>query len=340
MQNPLISVILPAYNAEKYLAQAINSILNQKCRDFELLVINDGSTDNTEEVIRSFSDSRIRYIKNDNNLGLIGTLNKGISLSAGKYIARMDADDISRDIRFEQQVKYLESNPEVVICSSSRIEFSDLSERQHISFVPLDDISIRISSIFSTPFTHPAVMMRRDIVVDNNISFDLAYKYAEDYDFWIKILMHGKGYNFKVPLLLYRDTPNSQTNIGVERAIERKNTISAIQKKALKAIGLELNQRDLDFMYILSLSNHIKELDFSKYPVKYIKSFFSRLKSDLLMRYPEESKKINMILGKRYLKILAFNIPRLSFKDLISLGSDKFFIYGIRNMINEKWNFK
>src|SRR5450432_2078787 len=94
MNPPEISVILPAYNTEAYLGKAIQSLLDQSFRDFELLIINDGSTDKTEDIIRSFSDPRIVYIKNEQNYGLIDTLNKGIDISRGKYIARMDGDDI------------------------------------------------------------------------------------------------------------------------------------------------------------------------------------------------------------------------------------------------------
>ena len=108
---PLITVLMPVYNGEKYLQQAIESILKQTFTDFEFLIINDGSTDNSENIILSYDDSRIRYIKNEENLRLIRTLNKGIELAKGKYIARMDCDDISLPYRFEKQLKEFQNNP-------------------------------------------------------------------------------------------------------------------------------------------------------------------------------------------------------------------------------------
>ena len=113
MTNCLISIILPAYNAEKYLKEAIDSILAQTYTNFELIVINDGSTDKTEEIILSYQDSRIRYIKNEKNLKLIRTLNKGIGLAKGKYIARMDADDISLPHRLKEEVEFMEAHPNI-----------------------------------------------------------------------------------------------------------------------------------------------------------------------------------------------------------------------------------
>ena len=110
MSKPLVSVLMAVYNGEKYLLEAIESILNQTYTNFEFLIINDGSTDSTEEIILSYSDQRIRYIKNEQNLKLIASLNKGLDLAKGKYIARMDADDISLPDRLEKQVNFLERN--------------------------------------------------------------------------------------------------------------------------------------------------------------------------------------------------------------------------------------
>src|SRR5690242_9290742 len=111
--NPKVSVILPAYNVEKYIADAVNSILLQSFGDFELLVIDDGSTDNTRGIVQSINDPRLLYLSNGRNAGLAFTLNKGIDQSSGQYIARMDGDDISLPDRFRKQVAYLDEHPEV-----------------------------------------------------------------------------------------------------------------------------------------------------------------------------------------------------------------------------------
>src|SRR5688500_8514963 len=110
--QPLVSVLMPVYNAEAYVSEAIQSILQQTYKNFEFLIINDGSTDNSEKLINTFSDSRIRYIRNSENIKLVATLNKGIDLSVGKYLVRMDADDISLPERLQKQVDFMETHPE------------------------------------------------------------------------------------------------------------------------------------------------------------------------------------------------------------------------------------
>ena len=117
MIKNLVSVILPAYNAERFLKESIDSILAQTYRNFELIVLNDGRTDRTEEIVLSYSDPRIRYVKNEQNLKLIKTLNKGIDLAKGEYIARMDADDVSVPTRFEEEVYKFEEDPTLGIVS-------------------------------------------------------------------------------------------------------------------------------------------------------------------------------------------------------------------------------
>ncbi|WP_374459800.1 glycosyltransferase family 2 protein [Chryseobacterium taeanense] len=334
--SPKISVILPAYNAEKYLGTAVDSILAQSFKDFELLIINDGSKDSTKEIILGYNDERIRYIENEKNLGLIETLNKGILLSKGEYIARMDADDISHISRFQMQIDFMEKNLEYIICSSSRKEFSHSISHFHLSVLPVDDTSIRVHSIFSTPFTHPAVMFRADIIKENNIFFEKDYKYAEDYQLWIKILKYGKGYNFRIPLLYYRDTPNSQTNIGASQIEERKRIISNIQQLALQQQDIVLNQKELDFIYILSLSDKIRNISFNEFSADFILSFFKKLSVELQINYPDNKFNINCVLGKRYIKILLFNLKRLPFTHLMKLVFSKFTFFGIYELINEK----
>ena len=109
---------MPAYNAEKYINEAIDSILAQTFTDFEFIIIDDGSTDSTCAIVESYSDSRIRFFKNEHNLGVAATLNRGLDLARGEYIARMDADDISLPTRFEKQAAYMDSHPDVVVCGT------------------------------------------------------------------------------------------------------------------------------------------------------------------------------------------------------------------------------
>ncbi|SBV94381.1 conserved hypothetical protein [uncultured Dysgonomonas sp.] len=335
-KTPTISVILPVYNAERYLYDSINSILNQTYADFELIVINDGSTDASKEIINKIDDSRLVYIENEKNLGLIETLNKGLYLAKGKYIARMDADDISMPNRFEVQVNFLERNNGYIICSANRIAFSEECDKKHISKLPIDDLAIRLHSIFSTPFTHPCTMFLKDVIIKNELHYDSEYKYAEDYEFWINVLKYGKGYNIIQPLLYYRNTPNSQTFLGTSSKLLRKNTISKIQQKALAINGIELKGKELDLQYILSLSEHIRGLDFNEFSVKYIKNYFQILFNKLarLEKYP--GSLIYKSLGERYFKILVFNIKKMRILDAIYFIFSPFFIYGFISYLKKK----
>ena len=122
---PRVSVILPAYNAEAYLKEAIDSILNQTFPDFQLIVINDCSTDGTEEIIRQYADPRLVPVKNEKNLGIAATLNRGLSLAQGDYIARMDADDISLPHRLERQVAYLDAHPDIAVLGTNVETFDE-----------------------------------------------------------------------------------------------------------------------------------------------------------------------------------------------------------------------
>lgn len=146
LNNPLISVLMPAYNAEKYIKEAIESILNQTFSNFEFIIIDDGSIDATEEIIKSFKDSRIVYIKNEKNLGLIKTLNKGISIARGEFIARMDSDDISMPQRFELQLDVFKKYKGVDIVNVALKKMSEdgtkLSKYRH-NIYPGFEISLR-----------------------------------------------------------------------------------------------------------------------------------------------------------------------------------------------------
>ena len=130
--NPLVSIILPAYNCEKFIRKTIHSLINQTYSNFELLVINDGSTDATTSIIQSFKDTRIQLIQNEKNKGLIYTLNKGIELSKGKYIARIDADDICLPERLQKQVNWLEKNTQIAIVATQILLIENRTKQQAI----------------------------------------------------------------------------------------------------------------------------------------------------------------------------------------------------------------
>jgi glycosyltransferase involved in cell wall biosynthesis len=151
--KPKISVLMSVYNGEKYLKEAVDSILNQTFSDFEFIVINDHSTDSTSEILFSYKDSRLKIIENDENIGITKSLNKGLRLVSGKYTARMDADDISFNNRLEKQLQYLEDNPDVGVLGTMAI-----SNGKYLKYkinLPSKDYLIKWQLFFSNPIIHP-----------------------------------------------------------------------------------------------------------------------------------------------------------------------------------------
>ena len=220
--SELISVILPVYNGEKYLKEAIESILNQTYKDFEFIIINDGSTDKSLDIIEKYKkeDERIIVISRENK-GLIATLNEGIEKAKGKYIARMDQDDISLSNRFEEQLKIMENDKEIVVCGSWINVFGE-NRKEKISKYFQYDKEIKANLIMSCCFAHPSVMMRRDAFLDNNIWYDENFKNAEDYHLWTQLARVGKFYNIPKVLLNYRFLETSITRVADKNESKRK----------------------------------------------------------------------------------------------------------------------
>lgn len=211
-----LSVLLPVYNPNlEHFRKAITSILYQSYREFELLILDDGSSVDIRKEVRTFNDQRIHYIKNRENLGLSRTLNLGIELASGEYIARMDADDISLKERFKAQVAYLDQNSEVsfLFTMVQRIDASGADKGEWRDDVRnLSSGDIRNFLFYKNCLAHPTLMARkRDIVKINGYSEYI--KSAQDYNLWLKAIKHGLIIE-KIPqkLLLYRESPGSVTH--------------------------------------------------------------------------------------------------------------------------------
>lgn len=199
---PTISVVMPVYNAATYLQQAIDSILNQSFTDFELLVIDDGSTDQSVEIISAITDKRIVFLRNERNRGLIYTLNRGLEYARGIYVARMDADDISHQARFALQVEYMDQHPEIGVCGTWMETFG--GQVSQIVKNPIDPAMARCLLLFRTVVVHPSVMIRRSILADYGLRYSPEYQHAEDYEFWNRFSRVTSITNLPQVLLRYR----------------------------------------------------------------------------------------------------------------------------------------
>ena len=252
MSNPKISVLMPAYNAEKYIAEAIESILNQTFKDFEFIIIDDCSTDGTYSIIQRYAkrDDRMIVLKNEKNLKICETLNKGIEIAKGKYIARMDADDWSYPDRLEKQFKFMEENPEIGI-SGGTMEVCDekmkvLNQRKY----NLSDEEIRKKIFRYSPFSHPLVIIKKDIL-DKASFYDHDLVYAEDYDLYFRIGNFSKFGNLKDVILKYRMLENNSTS---EKLKEMELKTLKIRKKAVKEYGYRMSLIDKIYWVLQYLS--------------------------------------------------------------------------------------
>ena len=184
-QSSRISVVMSVYNAEKYLREALDSILNQVFTDFEFIIIDDGSTDRTTEILDSYTDPQIIRLKNEKNIGLAAALNKGIAIARGEYIARMDADDVSLPKRFDQQIQYLTNHPNIGIVGTWVKRIDEDGNEIELFKPPTSADLIKWSLLFDNCLYHSSVMIRRTVLeqIGNYCSTSL---FAQDYELWLR----------------------------------------------------------------------------------------------------------------------------------------------------------
>jgi glycosyltransferase involved in cell wall biosynthesis len=202
---PKISVLLPVYNTNPiHLKAAIDSVLAQTFCDFEFIIYNDASINtDIESIVKSYQDKRIRYIYDDHNSGIAKVRNKLISLSHGEYLAVMDHDDICLPDRFDKQIAFMDSHPEVGVCGTAYRRFGKLFKNNIIRH-PENDEDIRTELFFKNAIHHPSAMIRRQTLIDNNISYDDTLISANDRKLYVDISEHAKLHNLKDVLCLYR----------------------------------------------------------------------------------------------------------------------------------------
>lgn len=231
MNQPLVSVLIPCYNVEKYVEESINSILDQTYKNLEVIAINDCSTDGTGDLLDKIAskDPRVKVFTNEANLKLIKTLNKGISLCNGKYIARMDADDISLPTRIEKEVSFLEKNKDHDIVSVQFYAFrSENPSKRDLNHSPTRDQELRAFILFRSGICHPAVMIRRRVFTELGLKFEAEYLHVEDYALWSEAIYKTKIANLSEPLLLYRVHQQQISTLYEELQTENKKKVFKI----------------------------------------------------------------------------------------------------------------
>lgn len=243
---PCVSVLMPVYNAERFLKSAVDSILSQSFSDFELVAINDGSTDSSLDILESYSDQRIRIISNTRNLGLITTLNNGLKEARAEYVARMDADDVSHPERLEKQVRYLDKNPNTVMVGSWGIYIDEAGCNLFPIQPPHHSKEMRKALFKFNCFIHPSVMFRKIPVLSAG-GYNEKAQHAEDYDLWLRLSESFSLANIPEVLVSYRIHADqiSLRKISRQRKIANVCRIWALSRR--QGMGLTICSESIDF---------------------------------------------------------------------------------------------
>lgn len=248
MENPKVSVLMPVYNGERYLQEAIDSIINQTMPDFEFIIILDPSDDNSKNIIENYSDARIILVNNDVKQGLARSLNQGLLMARGKYVARMDADDISLPERLAKQFDYMERNPAISISGTSVKTIGSRAGMviNHTS----DPEMIRAFMLFQPHLTHPSVIMRRTLIDYYNLAYDPAYAKAEDYKLWSIYSRDFPLSNLREVLLFYRLHTNNTQKLDFA---EHQKFAGLVRLEELSRLGIAVTDQEFALHQALSI---------------------------------------------------------------------------------------
>ena len=291
--QPLVTVLMPVYNAEKFLSEAIESILHQTFSDFEFLIINDGSTDNSLDIIKSYDDSRIRVVENDKNIKLIATLNKGFDLAKGAYICRMDADDISILSRLEKQTAVMLQNTDIIACGSWIENFDDTYNKSITKYEEQHD-DIRIRTLYQNHICHASTLLNKSLIDKYNIRFDSNFIHSEDYYFFVRLSELGMLYNIQEPLLRVRKHSNNVSVLNTKA--QNENSINVINYQ-LNKIGIDASNID----YNLYFRFFYASFDFNKEEIEIIENIiFYIIEANQKSNYLSNKKLTDFLCEKWY----------------------------------------
>jgi glycosyltransferase involved in cell wall biosynthesis len=243
--RPMVSVVLPVYNCEHTIYEAIDSVLKQSFADFELIVVDDKSTDNTVGIIKQFTDSRLKLLENQQNIGRAGSDNNALPFVQGKYIAKMDGDDICHPHRLEKQVAFLEEHPTINVVGSWIQCFGHSTYLHQYS---LDSDQVMCRTLFGMPLGNPSVMLRSELFFEGRMRYDASLRQAEDYDFFARYREKLHLYVLPEPLVKYRIFDKTSRECIIK---ERKRQVDSIRRQFLATNGFALNEVEFKLLDVL-----------------------------------------------------------------------------------------
>jgi len=311
--SPLVSVIMPVFNREQYVGAAIQSILDQSYSNFELIIVNDGSTDKSEEIINDFKkkDSRIISISQTNQ-GIVSARNAGCSNARGDYIAILDSDDISVRNRLERQILFLESNPDVGICGSWVKTIED--DPQIWRYPTLND-DIKASLLFFCPFAHSSIMMRRSAIPFFPSPYTESFDTAEDYDLWEKCMDITAYSNLSEILVFYRV---HDANISIVMNTKNRDLARKIRKRIVLRLDPNISEEEIQIHTILceGLYGQICQLEDG---YAWLKKIINLNQSKNLFSTYYLLKRVNKLLISFYCSKFLKSNPQRILKQVITL---------------------
>lgn len=317
MENPEVTVLMSVYNGEKYLREAVDSILNQTFEDFEFLIINDGSTDRTADILQSHDDPRIKIINNKKNIGLTKSLNKGLHLSKGEYIARMDADDVSMPERLEKEIAFLETHRDYAVVGTFVKIVNDNSGGIQLLDRPIEDVQIREFFRRDNCIAHGSAMIRKTCLEDVG-PYDESIVRAQDYDLWLRL--SDKYSLANIPEYLYVWRKHNE-NIEAKHIVEQKIfVVLAMVKNNI----LDVEQATIHFINIIVEKNVVSKYNPLSIVFLFIKFFtFNKIEYFTLSKVLYGicfSRKINKTLRDFKTRRISSEKAKLDLKHIAERG--------------------
>ncbi|NDW17733.1 glycosyltransferase [Dysgonomonas sp. 216] len=253
---PKVSVLMPVFNSGEFLTESIDSVINQSFTDWELIVVNDGSTDNSEAIINSYNDKRIRYHNNGENRGLIFTRRLMIDMALGEYIAFLDSDDVALPNRLKTQIDFLDKNVRYGMCGSWGVQIDEKGKKGKVLKIATEAAEIRCSLLFSNTFIQSSVVIRKKLFGDE--TYNPGFTVAEDYDLWCRLSVKHKLKNIPTPLIKYRW---HQNNISKEKEKLADTLVKSVMKRELVNLGIYATDEEINLHAAL---RDVKAIDISR----------------------------------------------------------------------------
>lgn len=349
MDRPILSVVMPVYNGEKYLSEAIDSVLNQTFNDLELLIINDGSTDSSLQIIQSYNNEKIVLINNKKNYGIPYCRNLGLKKARGEYLTWTDCDDINEPTRFEEQIKFLNTNKEFGVCGTSLVRFG---KEKYISKIYKDPELVKATLLFKTSIPNATAMLRLSKIKEFDLKYDTQLPITEDYDFIFRCSMHFPLTNIQKVLYRYRASETSIMSKFQSNEINDYNVHKIVYKKILDHLDIKPTESELKIHRAISSGklfdniydykacyDWLKTLKIKNQKVKlYPYKIFNKVLADQLFFISKKASKFGMQILFFYIKesymsfryVSIYKIIKLTIRCMIKYDKFQFNIKNIK----------